>query len=75
MHNEGKRCVVVLDVSVINVYGTYVSSHSNTFEQEIEKTEDEKALWSLLMPWELGEYQFRTMTQFFDSSTSRSLFT
>jgi len=34
MHNEGKRCVVVLD--------------------EIEKTEDEKALWSLLMPWELG---------------------
>jgi len=34
IHNEGKRCIVVLD--------------------EIEKTEDQMALWSLLMPWELG---------------------
>ena len=27
----------------------------NTSEQEIEKTEDPKTLWSLLMPWELGK--------------------
>jgi len=24
--------------------------------QEIEKVEDQKALWSLLMPWELGSF-------------------
>ncbi|KAH7889497.1 P-loop containing nucleoside triphosphate hydrolase protein [Phlebopus sp. FC_14] len=39
LQNEGKRCVVVLDASILS---------------EIEKTEDQKALWSLLMPWELG---------------------
>ncbi|TFK54692.1 P-loop containing nucleoside triphosphate hydrolase protein [Heliocybe sulcata] len=38
--NERKRCVVVLDVLLIL--------------QEIDKTEDEKFLLSLLMPWELG---------------------
>ena len=29
------------------------NSHLHFF-QEIEKTEEQKALWSLLMPWELG---------------------
>ncbi|KIM79757.1 hypothetical protein PILCRDRAFT_98157 [Piloderma croceum F 1598] len=28
--------------------------------KEIEKTEDEKALWSLLMPWELGRCSVKT---------------
>ena len=50
MENEGKRCVVVLDVSrnlslLIRVLTSF---------QEIEKTENEKVLSSLLMPWELG---------------------
>lgn len=27
---------------------------SHAARQEIEKVEDQKALWSLLMPWELG---------------------
>jgi hypothetical protein len=51
--NEGQRCVVVLDVSVFLT----VSEHEIHFfpsRQEIDKTEDEKVLWSLLMPWELG---------------------
>jgi ATP-dependent Clp protease ATP-binding subunit ClpA len=28
------------------------------YTQEIEKTRDEKTLWSLLMPWELGRCAF-----------------
>ncbi|KAJ3879091.1 P-loop containing nucleoside triphosphate hydrolase protein [Lentinula edodes] len=46
-NNEGKRCVVVLDVS------------------EIEKTES-KALWSLLVPWELGRCTFEANSRTID---------
>ncbi|KAH9951909.1 hypothetical protein B0H21DRAFT_3681 [Amylocystis lapponica] len=55
--NEGKRCVVVLDVST--TYMRYPSfSTIISGPQEIEKTEDEKILASLLMPWELGRCSF-----------------
>lgn len=53
MHNEGKRCVVVLDVGVVSFTARQCLTLNN---QEVEKTEDEKVLWSLLMPWELGEH-------------------
>lgn len=53
INNEGKRCVVVLDVSV-----SYLDTFKHDVKcipyQEIEKTDDEKALWSLLGPWEHG---------------------
>ena len=50
IENQGKRCVVVLDVRAYML--GYVSS--DLLHQEIEKVEDEKYLSSLLMPWELG---------------------
>lgn len=34
--------------------------------QEIEKTEDEKTLWSLLMPWELGRCAFEASSRHID---------
>lgn len=52
VENEGKRCVVVLDVS-------FLSSREDCYLtrlQEIDKNEDERTLWSLLAPWELGEW-------------------
>jgi ATP-dependent Clp protease ATP-binding subunit ClpA len=52
INNEGKRCVVVLDVRLL-----FLFNHCPKLIhalQEIEKTRDEKTLWSLLMPWELG---------------------
>ena len=34
--------------------------------KEIEKTEDPKTLWSLLMPWELGRCAFEAGTRHVD---------
>jgi len=62
MHNEGKRCVVVLDVGLIT-WWYHPFPYFKIFKQEIEKTEDEKALWSLLMPWESGEHQSRAVAR------------
>lgn len=53
IENEGKRCVVVLDVSVLQ---RWVGRGTDAVFQEIEKVEDQKALWSLLIPWELGSF-------------------
>jgi hypothetical protein len=66
LHNEGKRCVVVLDVSITTSV-TPPALFIILSMQEIEKTEEEKALWSLLMPWELGNvepesYEMRGLT-------------
>jgi hypothetical protein len=56
--NEGKRCVVVLDVSFFNLKIHIDADLKTSRDQEIEKTEDETALWSLLMPWELGKCRY-----------------
>lgn len=53
VENEGNRCVVVLDVSPPL---QYIIASLTLFIQEIEKTENETILSSLLMPWELGSY-------------------
>lgn len=58
VENEGKRCVVVLDVRLTSFV---TSSHLPCSLQEIEKTEDPKTLHSLLMPWELGGFQTCTL--------------
>jgi len=56
--NEGKRCVVVLDVrDFLDL--TPRRNDSDTFlSQEIDKVVDEKTLFSLLMPWEHGKCSF-----------------
>jgi hypothetical protein len=51
LENEGKRCVVVLDVSIPAPFVVWCLT---LLAQEIEKIDDEKALWSLHMPWEMG---------------------
>ena len=52
LNNEGERCVVVLDVCS---HQSRPATLTHFPAQEIEKVEDPKALYSLLMPWELGE--------------------
>jgi hypothetical protein len=75
VNNEGKRCVVVLDVSFprVRVYRSKVTnSHSPTppryekTKQEIEKVDNEKVLWSLLMPWEHGRCSFEAKSRHVD---------
>ena len=56
--NEGKRCVVVLDVrNFLDLQPCRNDSDTFLF-QEIDKVVDEKTLFSLLMPWELGKCSF-----------------
>ncbi len=76
MENEGKRCVVVLDVSFVSRRSSHPLPDIDPDSlQEIEKTEDEKYLSSLLMPWELGRYnlRFTTTESQFDRFLIRSL--
>lgn len=50
-HNEGQRCVIVLEVSLTTPPPTpYSPGH-----QEIEKAADKTVWHSLLMPWEWGK--------------------
>jgi len=58
IENEGKRCVVVLDVrsqrsATCPKKPEEICSLMNL--QEIEKVAEAKVLYSLLMPWELGK--------------------
>jgi hypothetical protein len=56
--------VVVLDVGVFLL--CYISPFRySLLRQEIEKT-DEKTLWSLLMPWELGRCSFEAGARHID---------
>lgn len=50
--------MVVLDVSLTCFAHFQTRSSKCILYQEIEKTDDEKALWSLLVPWEHGRCSF-----------------
>lgn len=56
--NEGKQCVVVLDVRNCLDPSIWRYDSDTFFFQEIDKVVDEKTLFSLLMPWELGKCSF-----------------
>jgi hypothetical protein len=58
IENEGKRCVVVLDVrSQRSATRPKEPKEDDSLMnlQEIEKVDEPKILYSLLMPWELGK--------------------
>jgi hypothetical protein len=52
IENQGKRCVVVLDVRG----SIYREIHADKYFslQEIEKVDDPKSLNPLLLPWDIG---------------------
>ena len=56
--NEGKQCVVVLDVRNCLDLSVWRYGSDIFIFQEIDKVIDEKTLFSLLMPWELGKCSF-----------------
>ena len=56
--NEGKQCVVVLDVRGCIFLSTWRNDSDSFLFQEIDKVVDEKTLFSLLIPWELGRCSF-----------------
>jgi len=65
IENEGKRCVVVLDVRSQHFTVPDPKKFDSSMNlQEIEKVEDPKVLYSLLMPWELGKGVARQNTPF-----------
>ena len=55
VENEGKRCVVILDVRTQRLTTLSKKTERLMNLQEIEKVEDPKVLYSLLMPWEFGK--------------------